>query len=324
MKWFFPAAAVFLAACSSAPAEPAAETAIVASHDYEARYHDAPRALETLKTLASDAYEGRRTGEPGNLKAMAWIEARLDSLDAEPWNESGYRAPFVAARFDSPENGVRGTNILARIDGTAGAGGPVLVMSAHFDHLGAVDGEIYNGADDNASGVAALLETLAWFKEHPPRNTLLFAFFDAEEQGLSGSTSFVATLPDALRQRVAMNLNLDMVARADKGELYAVGTSHFPELAGLIDGVAADAPIRLLRGHDTPDWGDQDWSFLSDHAAFVRAGIPSIYLGVEDHADYHQPSDEFENVDPEAFARSIDTIVLVAEAADGWVTAQAK
>ena len=110
-----------------------------------------------------------------------------------------------------------------------------------------------------------------------------------------------------------------MVARADKGELYAVGPYHFPELAGLVDNVAERSPLTLKRGHDSPDWGDQDWSLLSDHAPFLRAGYRILYLGVEDHADYHKPTDTFDRVDPATFARAVDTIILVAEAADDWV-----
>ncbi len=112
-----------------------------------------------------------------------------------------------------------------------------------------------------------------------------------------------------------------MVARADKGELYAAGSYHTPDLAPLIDEVAADAPITLLRGHDSPEWEDQDWSTLSDHAPFLEAGIPFIYLGVEDHPDYHRPTDTAGNIDPETYARCVDTIILMAEAVDDWVAA---
>lgn len=317
------AALLFLPACSSAPAgDPPAGEVSSSSTNYQASHHDAGRALSALQTLSSDAYEGRRTGEPGNLKAQDWIVTQLETLGIPAVYDSGYRAPFAAGRFDAPQREIRGTNLLARIEGKRGDG-PLIVMSAHYDHLGIHEGEIYNGADDNASGVAALLETAAWFRDNPPENTIIFAFFDAEEQGFGGSAYFVAAMDERMKERLAFNLNLDMVSRADKGELYAVGSHHYPELVPLIDGVAGEAPLDLKRGHDSPDWGDQDWSLQSDHAPFLRAGIPIIYLGVEDHADYHRPSDTFDKVEPETFARSLDTVIMTAEAVDDWVASDA-
>lgn len=321
MKRVLFASLFLLGTCSAGPATEKADAVIQASEPYEAQYHSANRAMAALKLLSSDTFEGRKTGEPGNLKAMAWIEGQLDALGARPWEGSSYRAPLGPARFDEPDIPIRGTNLLARIDGTDGEDSPVIVLSAHFDHLGMRDGKIYNGADDNASGVAALLETMDWFKANPPQNTLLFAFFDAEEEGIAGSAYFVEALAPDLREKIAFNLNLDMVSRADKGELYAVGGFHHPVLVPLIDSVAAEAPIILLQGHDSPEWGDQDWSLLSDHAPFLKADIPFIYLGVEDHPDYHRPSDTFEKIDPNAYARCVDTIILMAEAVDDWVAA---
>ena len=314
------AAMLILPACSSAPAgDPPATDVSGPAASYQASHHDASRAFAALETLSSDAYEGRRTGEPGNLKAQAWIAGQLEALGIPAVYDSGYRAPFAAGRFDAPEREIRGTNLLARIEGQGRDDGPVIVMSAHYDHLGVYEGEIYNGADDNASGVAALLETAAWFQANPPENTIVFAFFDAEEQGFGGSAYFVRAMDERMKDRLAFNLNLDMVARADKGELYAVGSYHYPDLVPLIDTVAEDAPLDLKRGHDSPEWGEQDWSLQSDHAPFLRAGVPIIYLGVEDHPDYHQPSDTFDSIDAVTFSRSLDTVIMVADAVDDWV-----
>lgn len=315
----FFAVALLLAACSSPPVSETTQTSQASGDAYEAQYHDSERAIAALQTLSSDAYEGRKTGEPGNLKAQDWIESQLRDLGVSSVYPDGYRAPFTVEAFSQAKDDISGTNLFAEIEGSAGADAPVIIISAHYDHLGIKDDDIYNGADDNASGVAALIEVIDWFNANPPENTLVFAFFDAEEDGITGSAHFVANLPDPMRDRLALNLNLDMVARADKGELYAVGTYHFPELTDLVDTVARKTPLTLKRGHDSPEWGDQDWSLQSDHAPFLRAGYRILYLGVEDHADYHQPTDTFENIDPAAFARSIDTLILVAEAADDWV-----
>ncbi|MEM5516614.1 M20/M25/M40 family metallo-hydrolase [Henriciella sp. AS95] len=317
MKYVLSALGLCLVGCSSASVEPAPSTVPFNIENYTAEYHDQDRALDNLKTLSSDEFEGRKTGTEGNRRAMAWIEARLRESGVSPAKKDGYQAPFTAPNFDAPENVIEGTNLVAAIRGTT-TPRTALLISAHYDHLGAADG-IYNGADDNASGVAALLETIAWFQDNPPQNSIIFAFFDAEEQGIVGSSSMVDTLSTTEKENIAINLNLDMVARADKGELYAVGGYHFPELIPVIEDVASRAPLKLLRGHETPDLGIDDWSFASDHAPFLRSGIRILYLGVEDHADYHRPSDEFDKVNPAAFARSIDTVIMTAEALDDWV-----
>lgn len=310
---------LLLAACSAGP-EPISETSEATGNPaYDARHHEADRALATLRTLSSDRFAGRRTGTPGNARAIAWLEDRLSAMEVAPYGKTGYRRVFTSRKFGTPDEPLQGTNLLAMIEGNDGADSPIIVLSAHFDHLGQINGDIYNGADDNASGVAALLETISWFQTNPPEATIIFAFFDAEEAGFGGSSHFVRTLSTTDRSRLAFNLNLDMVARADDGVLYAVGAYHHPQLVPVIDRVARSAPITLKRGHDSPEWGDEDWSLMSDHAPFLRAGIPIIYLGVENHADYHQPTDTFDRVDPATFARSVDTVILMAEAVDKWV-----
>ncbi|WP_182482307.1 M20/M25/M40 family metallo-hydrolase [Henriciella barbarensis] len=317
----FLAAGLLAAACSSPsatdPAQP--ETGFSAS-PYTVQFHDSTRALAALETLSSDEFGGRLTGEPGNARARAWIIDQLDARGVTPLLPGGYEAPFDTASFSEMKGGVSGTNLLAVINDQPGA--PVIVMSAHYDHVGMGENGIYNGADDNASGVAALLEAISWFQQNAPETTLVFAFFDAEEMGISGSAAFVHDLPEQIEDRLAFNLNLDMVSRADKGEIFAVGTYHYPELVPVIDAVAAETPLTLSKGHDSPEWGNQDWSTLSDHAPFLRAGIPIIYLGVEDHADYHKVTDTFDRVDPDTFARAVDTVLMVAEAIDEHVASE--
>ena len=319
----FLAAGLLAAACSSPSApDPAATETATATHAYTARFHDSARALSALETLSYDEFEGRKTGEPGNLRAREWIISQLEARGVDPLLADGFEAPFETASFSEGREGVSGTNLLAIINDEPGS--PVIVMSAHYDHVDMGEDGIYNGADDNASGVAALLEAISWFQQNAPETTLVFAFFDAEEMGIAGSAAFVHDLPEQIGDRLAFNLNLDMVSRADKGEIFAVGTYHYPELVPLIDAVAAETPLTLSKGHDSPEWGNQDWSTLSDHAPFLRAGVPIIYLGVEDHADYHKVTDTFDKVDPNTFARSVDTVLMVAEAIDEHVASDAE
>src|SRR5690606_17653456 len=158
-------------------------------------------------------------------------------------------------------------------------------------------GEIYHGADDNASGSAALLELARHFAASPPRNSVVVAALDAEEMGLRGARAFVANPPIPL-DSILLNVNMDMVGRNAAGELYVAGTYHCPFLGGLVDAVAGRSGVTLLRGHDEPTLpaGD-DWTLASDHGAFHAEDIPFLYFGVEDHPDYHRPTDTFENID---------------------------
>ena len=127
----------------------------------------------------------------------------------------------------------------------------MFVVSAHYDHLGIRDGVIYPGADDNASGVAVLLELAAYCRKNPFRRSIVFAAFDAEEGGLNGARAFVASPPIA-KDRIALNVNLDMVSRSDKREIYIAGTFHTPDLKAPLEKVAKTARVKVLFGHDRP------------------------------------------------------------------------
>jgi Zn-dependent M28 family amino/carboxypeptidase len=183
------------------------------------------------------------------------------------------------------------------------------VVTAHYDHLGVRNGNVFNGADDNASGTAGILALAQYFKDHPPRHSMLFVAFDSEEGGLRGARAFVADPPVA-RESIIMNINLDMIGRNERNELFAAGTYHTPQFVPLIEAVAAQSPLKLRTGHDRPGLpaGD-DWTNSSDHGPFHAAGIPFLYFGEEDHADYHKVTDDFERIQPEFHARAVETIL---------------
>jgi Zn-dependent M28 family amino/carboxypeptidase len=188
---------------------------------------------------------------------------------------------------------------------------PMFVVSAHYDHLGVRDGVTYHGADDNASGVAAMLEVAAYCQKNPMRRSIVFAAFDAEEGGLNGARVFVSDGP-VPRERIGLNVNLDMVSRSDKRELFAAGTYHTPDLKPPLEMVARRASIRVLFGHDRPvavAGGVDDWTNQSDHGPFHAARIPFVYFGVEDHADYHKPTDTADKIDRGFFAAVAETIL---------------
>ena len=275
--------------------------------------HFAPEpAIEMLEALSADDMKGRKVGTAENARARAMIVDRFGALGLTPHGD-GYEVPFSYGPFEGTETPKTGVNILGRIEGTADSD-ISMIITAHYDHVGEIDGEIYNGADDNASGVVGLLAAAEYFAENPPKHDIAFLAFDAEEDGLGGAIAFVANPPMAL-DSVALNINFDMLARGDNGKLWASGTSHWPEMKPIVSGVAETAPVQIELGFDEGEARD-DWTLLSDHAAFFRAGIPHIYFGVEDHVDYHKPSDDFEKIDQDWFLKSVDSVIMMAIAMD--------
>ncbi len=272
---------------------------------------DRERLIGDLSILAADSMEGRRAGTPGARRARRFLEAQFD---ARAFSRVGTRRTQefpLGGRAGDPT----GTNVIGVIEGLERPG-RYLVVSAHYDHLGASGSEIYNGADDNASGSAALLAVGDFFARNRPRHSILLVAFDAEERGLMGARAFISDPPIVL-DSVLMNINLDMVSRSDVGELYAAGTYHYPFLAPLVEEVAERAEVTLLLGHDSPVGPSRDdWTSLSDHTAFHEAGIPFLYFGVEDHRDYHRTSDTFENVTLDFFVDAVETIIDFVQVAD--------
>lgn len=288
-----------------------ADAQVVSDRPAQADRLDATSLMRTVEALSSPEMEGRRTATPGGSKARAWVLAAMKDTGLAPAG-SDYSLPFSF----TPKTGVPidGVNIAVLCPGTD-PGLPVTVVSAHYDHLGMRDGQIYRGADDNTSGVAVLLEIARRCARTPFRHPTIFVAFDAEELGLQGARAFLAS-PPVPRDRIGLNVNLDMVARGDKGELYVAGTHHTPALLPVLQPVASRAPIKVLFGHDRPGTGSDDWTSQSDHGPFHAAGIPFIYFGVEDHPDYHQPTDTADRIDPVFFRNAAQTILEAIVALD--------
>jgi Zn-dependent M28 family amino/carboxypeptidase len=277
-----------------------------------------PALMVDLRTLSSPEFAGRLTGTPGSQLAQAYITRRFKEIGLQPFGQS-YAMPFT---FTDTRRNVTTTyasalNLVGQIRGSAHPE-RVMVVSAHYDHLGVQKGQAYLGADDNASGVAAMLAVAAHFKQHPPRNTIVFAAFDSEELGLRGANAFVNAPPVPLKN-VTLNLNFDMVSRNDKNEIYVAGTRYTPSLKALVAKAATGSTLKVIMGHDSRPQGepaDYDWTGSSDHGAFHKAGIPFLYFGVEDHADYHKPGDTFEKVDPKFYAEVVRMLVDTAAILD--------
>jgi len=281
--------------------------------DPEAQRIDADRLLGDMSVLAHDSMEGREAGTPGIERARRFLIPAFEERDLAPVDgRRTQRFEFTPPGGTGP---LKGVNIMGLVPGTTYPG-RYIVLTAHYDHLGIRDGEIYNGADDNASGTAAVLALGEYLRGNPLDHSVLLVAFDAEEKGLQGARAWVSDPPVPL-DSVVMNVNLDMISRSEAGELYAVGTYHYPFLRPMAEEVARTDRLTLLMGHDRPDLppGD-DWTTASDHAPFHEAGLPFIYFGVEDHPGYHDPSDTFENITPEFYVAAVETVLdflLVAD-----------
>jgi len=315
-----------LAACrSGAPATlPTPATAIVAAPVTEAE------VARQLGALAHDSMEGRRTATAGELRAARFIAGEMDRIGLEARGDSGYlqrvtltalvgQNGAVRLRLGLPDSagnlptGERRTafNVLGAIPGADPAlRDEVVLVGAHYDHLGigpAVAGDsVYNGADDDASGVVATLGIAAALKAGPPpKRTILFAAFTGEEVGLLGTRWYIAR-PSYPIERTVANLQIEMIGRPDslaggagKGWLTGYERSTMgDELA------AAGVPIVA---DPRPD---QHFFERSDNIAFARAGIPAHTLSTFNlHADYHTPDDEPDRMDYAHMAQVIHAAV---------------
>jgi hypothetical protein len=272
----------------------------------------AEELMAHVATLAAPDMAGRATGTPGNAKARAFVLEQFRAAGLEPLGKT-FELPFSFERRQ-PADGktesvkMQGVNLGGICRGRGAKDNGALVITAHYDHLGVRDASIYHGADDNASGVAMLLAMARQCRTTPLLHDAIFVAFDAEEMGLQGARAFVAALPIPSNRTIALNINFDMVARGDKNELYIAGTSHTPALKPILEPVASRAKIKVLFGHDSGG-GQNDWTTQSDHAAFHQAGIPFIYFGVEDHPDYHKPTDTADKINAAFFYQSAQTIL---------------
>jgi len=279
-----------------------------------------PQALQDLCVISSDEMEGRLVGTEGNARARAYILSRFEQIGLEPVGE-GFEHAFSFERRidfrdpDSERETLHGVNLIARIPGRDSSRS--IAITAHYDHVGMTDaGETFNGADDNASGVAAILATAEHFIAHPPEHDILIIAFDAEEGGLNGARHVVAHPPEGAAP-FAFNVNFDMLAYSPDNDIWAAGPYHTPALLPIVEAAAAQTEVTLAAGYDQPT-GDprEDWTLLSDHGPFHMAEIPFLYLGVEDHEHYHQVSDEFEVIDPAFFLNVVTLAVDLAERID--------
>lgn len=271
--------------------------------------------LQDIKFLASKELEGRKPLTEGHIKARDYVRHRFDSLGlTSQYTDHLQYFPLKNHGSEGPSG--QGANVIGFIPGRESA--RVIVVMAHYDHLGRVGDKIFYGADDNASGTAGLLALASYFSVHKPYHSIMFVAVDAEEMGLQGARALVKDFPFPLED-VLLNINLDMISRSTQNELYAVGTKHHPQYKPILLEAAQGADVQLTFGHDEPGTGVEDWTNASDHAAFHEKDIPFIYFGVEDHEDYHKSTDTFENIDQDFYFGAVNLILECVIALDGMI-----
>ncbi|NUR35099.1 MAG: M28 family peptidase, partial [Gemmatimonadaceae bacterium] len=271
--------------------------------------------LHDIAWLADDRVEGRGTGTAGNDSAAAWLARRHAALGVRPLGDrAGYVQVFTARSAQMAHagqaEGVTTRNVLGLIPGRDPAlRGEYVVIGAHFDHLGrsaanAMDPEardaVRNGADDNASGTAAVLELARLLVARPARRSVVVAHFSGEELGLLGSQWFVDHPPVSLDSAVAM-VNFDMVGRLRNDKLIVYGVATARELPAILD--SANVAPRLAISAVGDGFGP------SDQSSFYARGVPVLHFFTGLHDDYHRASDDVAKINAAGEAR----VVALAE-----------
>lgn len=288
---------------------------------------DAGAIRSDIAYLASDGLEGRGTGTAGNDSAATFIARRFAALGLRRLDTS-FEQHFVAhplvAHNESPRT-LPTQNVVALLPGTdPQLRGQLVIVGAHFDHLGrstegALDPDrknvIRRGADDNASGTAAVLELARLFSIAPPKRSVLFVTFSGEELGLLGSEYFVTHSPVHLDSAVAM-INFDMVGRLREDKLIVYGVATATELPALLDSANAvsepgkaspwNAPLRITALGD--GYGP------SDHSSFYARNIPVLHFFTDLHEDYHSAGDVPSKINAGGEAHVVDVAERVIRA----------
>lgn len=281
---------------------PASGRGGVASKDAPELCIDGAALMRHVEALARPELKGRDTGSPEEKLAAEYLARELTDAGLMP--PPDWTSPIQP--FDFKGNPARNVVVCLRGDD------PVLreewiVIGAHFDHLGERKGQVYPGADDNASGVAGVIETARALRKCAPplKRSIFFCFFTGEERGFVGSRHFLNTSPVPKSRIVAM-LNADMISRDDTRTIHVVGTQTCDSFAAVVEAGAARVGLKAVFDHP-------EWTYQSDHYVFFSEKIPFLYFGVEDHPDYHRPTDTPEKTNRDQMERVSRLLLVVAQ-----------
>ncbi|ARN77446.1 peptidase M28 [Nonlabens spongiae] len=277
---------------------------------------------EQLYYYASDEMEGRYTGEPGQKRAVEYLKSQYEKMGVSGGMTDGsYFQTIPESYFKRIENDSE--NVLAFIKGTE-MPEEVLVLSAHLDHVGMEDGQVFNGADDDGSGTIALLEIAEAFKKakdegYGPKRSILFLHVTAEEIGLHGSRYYSENPVYPLENTIA-NLNIDMIGRIDPrlkddpNYVYLIGSDMLSQDLHDMSEMAHkkyNSPLKLdykYNGKEDPN----RFYYRSDHYNFAKNDVPVIFYFNGTHEDYHRPSDTPDKIEYELYQDRIQLIFYTA------------
>jgi Zn-dependent M28 family amino/carboxypeptidase len=278
-----------------------------------------------LYIVASDEMEGRDTGSKGQKKAGKYLISQYKKSGISyPKGAKNYYQPVPAAYLNAKrnENLPDSENIWAYIEGSEKPD-EVLVISAHYDHIGIKNGDIYNGADDDGSGTVAILQIAQAFQKakkagHGPKRSILFLHVTGEEHGLHGSRFYSENPLFPITNTIA-DINIDMIGRRD---VEHANTNNYVYVIGA-DRLSTDLHNITVAQNDKYTHLDLDYKFndpkdpnhfyeRSDHYNFAKNGIPSVFLFNGVHADYHQKTDEVDKIEFDALAKRAQLAFVIA------------
>jgi hypothetical protein len=268
------------------------------------------RLKATVAHLASDEMKGRRAGSPEGEKAARWMAAQFEKVGLKKGGSDGFLQPFKMK-----QDGSDAFNVVGLLEGTADE---FVVLGCHHDHLGVKDGAVFNGADDNASGCAVLLEVarLCVDAKMKPRRSILFCSFDGEERLLSGSRHFVGSgLYDL--SKVAAMVCLDMMGGnffpRDTRSLYALGAENSPEIQGVLRKISVDGLDVRPMGINLIEPMGEIYA-RSDYGSFRLRKIPFVFFSSGQPWTYHKPEDDVERLNFAKMEKGVHYVRQVVEA----------
>lgn len=275
----------------------------------------ASRMLSDITHLASEAFKGRELGSPELDTAATYIAKQFQQIGLLPGGDDNSYFQAWQQDVGAPKGNVTLRNVIGILPGTnPQLAGQSLVIGAHYDHLGmgwpdvraAHQGKIHYGADDNASGIAVMLELARQIvPKWRPERTIIFVAFTGEEAGLLGSKHYVSDAKDYPVKKITAMLNLDTVGRLGNNPVTLFGTGTARELVHVFRGAGFVTGIPVNAVQD--DFGS------SDQAAFIKAGIPAVQFFASAHEDYHAPGDTVDKIDT---AGLIKVAAILKEAAE--------
>ncbi|KMQ61497.1 peptidase M28 [Chryseobacterium angstadtii] len=264
---------------------------------------------KNLYVIASDEMGGRDTGSPGQKKAGEYIVNYYKALGISSPKALGSYYQKVPAEFMKKRGGGNlpdSENILAFIEGSEKPE-EIVVISAHYDHVGTKNGVVYNGADDDGSGTVAVMQIAKAFQEAKkagkgPKRSILFLHVTGEEHGLFGSEYYTSNPVFPLANTV-VDLNIDMIGRDDqenrgKQYVYVIGSEMLSSELKVINEAANKRSNNLELNYKYDDPGDpQQLYYRSDHYNFAKNNVPVAFFFDGIHEDYHKPTDDPEKID---------------------------